>query len=143
VGTGTDLPMRPEIAIRPQQPSRHVHDDFFALLRADRLGAHLWVFVMLVTEHHHRDQASAVPLGIREFVRKTAYVWNGWNGLFESFKEKRKSGGAPSKIGRSERVHQSVFTHENTLWDFESNDQDALDLGLDLPDSPATLSCRV
>src|ERR1035437_7668973 len=61
-GPGTDLPMRPEIAIRPQQPSRHVHDDFFALLWADRLGAHLRVFVMLVEEHHHRDQASAVLL---------------------------------------------------------------------------------
>ncbi len=54
--------MRPEIAIRPQQPSRHVHDDLLALLRADRLGAHLGVFVVLVAEHHHRDQASAVLL---------------------------------------------------------------------------------
>src|ERR1035437_6692261 len=54
------LPMRPEILIPPQQPSRHVHDDFFALLRADRLGTHLRVLVVLVAEHHHRDQASAV-----------------------------------------------------------------------------------
>src|ERR1035437_10792637 len=61
VGTRTALPLRPEIAIRSQQPSRHVHDDFFAL-RADRLGAHLRVFVVLVAEHHHRDQASAVLL---------------------------------------------------------------------------------
>jgi len=62
VGTGTDLPMLPEIAIRPQQPSRHVHDDFFPLLWTDRLGAHLRVLVVLVAEHHHRDQASAVLL---------------------------------------------------------------------------------
>jgi restriction endonuclease Mrr len=27
--------MLPEILIRPQQPSRHVHDDFFALLWAE------------------------------------------------------------------------------------------------------------
>ena len=38
VGTRTDLPMRPEILIRPQKPSRHVRDDFFALLRADCSG---------------------------------------------------------------------------------------------------------
>src|ERR1035441_9846749 len=45
VCTRTDLPMRPEIAVRPQQPSRHVHDDFFALLGADRLGGHLRFFI--------------------------------------------------------------------------------------------------
>src|ERR1019366_9204289 len=62
VCTRTDLPMLPEIAMRPQQSSRHVHDDFFALLWADRLGAHLRVFIVLVMEHHHRNQAAAVLL---------------------------------------------------------------------------------
>src|SRR5450759_2495394 len=62
VSTETDLPMRPEIAVRPQQPSRHVHDDFFALLWADRLSAHLRVFVVLVVEHEHRNHASAALL---------------------------------------------------------------------------------
>src|SRR5208282_5060828 len=66
VGSGLDLPMLPEIAIRPQQPRRHAHDDFFALFRADRLGAHLRVFVVLVAEHHHRDQASAVLVVVDE-----------------------------------------------------------------------------
>src|ERR1035437_4560207 len=62
VRTRTDLPMLPEIPIRPQQPSRHVHDDFFALLWADRLGAHLRVFVVLIVEHEYRNHASAVLL---------------------------------------------------------------------------------
>jgi GNAT superfamily N-acetyltransferase len=39
-----------------------VHDDFFALLRADRLRAHLRVFVVLVVEDEHRNHASAVLL---------------------------------------------------------------------------------
>src|ERR1017187_8044689 len=66
VGTGTDLPMRPEIPIRSQESSRHVHDDFFALFWADRLGAHLRVFVVLVAEHHHRNQGSAVLLVVEQ-----------------------------------------------------------------------------
>src|ERR1035441_1480740 len=40
-GTGLDLPMPPEIPISCHEPSRHVHNDFFALLCADRLRAHL------------------------------------------------------------------------------------------------------
>jgi hypothetical protein len=49
-----------EIPLRCHEPSRHVHDNFFALLWADRLGTHLRVFVVLVVEHHHWDQAPAV-----------------------------------------------------------------------------------
>src|ERR1019366_1217489 len=64
VGIGTGLPMLPEVPIRPQQSSRHVHDDFFALLWADRFGPHLRVFVVLVAERHHGDQASAVLLSL-------------------------------------------------------------------------------
>src|ERR1039457_6681228 len=44
--TRPGLPTLPEILICLQQPSRHVHDDFFALLRCNRLGAHLRVFVV-------------------------------------------------------------------------------------------------
>jgi hypothetical protein len=61
-GTRFGLPMVPEIPICLQQPSRHVHDHIFPLLRADRLGAHLRVFVVLVAEHHHRDKAAAALL---------------------------------------------------------------------------------
>src|ERR1035438_7710597 len=35
------LPMLPEISISCHEPSRHVHNDFFVLLWADRLGAHV------------------------------------------------------------------------------------------------------
>jgi hypothetical protein len=51
--------MLPKVPISCHEPSRHVHDDFFALLWANRFGAHRWVFVVLVAEHHHRDQAAA------------------------------------------------------------------------------------
>ena len=40
-GTGTDLPMRLKILVSAQVPSRHVRDDFIAVLRCNRLGAHL------------------------------------------------------------------------------------------------------
>src|SRR5713226_7764976 len=62
VDTRVDRSMRPEIPISCHEPSRHVQDDFFVLLWAHRLGAHLRVFIVLVAEHHHRDQASAVLL---------------------------------------------------------------------------------
>ena len=58
--------MRLEIPIRPHQPSRHVHDDVLALLWGDRLGTHLWVCVVLVAEHHHGDQPSAVLLVLNQ-----------------------------------------------------------------------------
>ena len=58
--------MLPETLIRPQKPSRHLHEDFFALLRADRLGAHFRVWVELVAEHHHRDQAPSVLLIVNQ-----------------------------------------------------------------------------
>jgi hypothetical protein len=48
--------MLPKIAIRPQQSSRHVHDDFFALLWADRFGAHLRVFVVLAPGYLGADR---------------------------------------------------------------------------------------
>src|SRR5437870_817860 len=54
--------MFPKILVSPRDPRRHVHDHIFSLFWADRLGAHLWVCVVLVVEHHHRDQASAVLL---------------------------------------------------------------------------------
>lgn len=53
--TISDLPLRPEVPICLQQPSRHVSLDVFPLLRANRLRAHLGVFVVLVEEHHDRD----------------------------------------------------------------------------------------
>jgi hypothetical protein len=52
--------MLPEIPISPHGSRRHVRDDFFALLWAHGLGAHLRLFVVLMVEHHHGDQASAV-----------------------------------------------------------------------------------
>ncbi len=55
VGTCTDPPLRPEVPIRLQQPSRHVSLDVFPLLRADRLGTHFRVFILLVEKHHHWD----------------------------------------------------------------------------------------
>src|ERR1019366_4733010 len=60
------FPLLSEIPIRPQKPCRHVSDQFFTLFCADRLGAHLRVFVMFVEEHHHRDSASAVLLVIHK-----------------------------------------------------------------------------
>jgi len=54
------LSLLPEIPIRPQQPSLHVRDDIFPLLGANRLGPHLRVFVVLIVEHHRRDQAAAL-----------------------------------------------------------------------------------
>jgi hypothetical protein len=45
--------MLPEIPISCHEPSRHVHDDFFAFLWADWRGAHLWVFIVFVAKHHH------------------------------------------------------------------------------------------
>jgi hypothetical protein len=54
--------MTPKIPISWHESSRHVHNDFFALLWADRARARLRVLVVLVVEHHHRDQASAVLL---------------------------------------------------------------------------------
>jgi len=44
-----------------------VRDHVFALFWADRLGPHLRVFVVLVAEHHHGDQASAVALVADKF----------------------------------------------------------------------------
>jgi len=51
-----------EIAISSHEPSRHVHDDLFALFWADRFRAHLRVFVVLMTEHHHREKAPTMLL---------------------------------------------------------------------------------
>ena len=56
------LPLFPEVLICLQQTSCHVNDHFFALLRADRLGAHLRVFAMLVMEHEYGNHAAAVLL---------------------------------------------------------------------------------
>src|SRR5215472_17046696 len=61
-GVGVSFLLFPEIPIRSHKPRRHVHDDVFALLRRDRLGAHLRVFIVLVVQSHHRDHASAVLL---------------------------------------------------------------------------------
>src|ERR1035438_7755721 len=56
--------MLPEIPIGSQESRRHVHDDLFPLLPADRFSPQLRILVVLVAEHHHRDQASAVLLVI-------------------------------------------------------------------------------
>src|SRR5208282_1805082 len=62
VGTGTDLPLRPEVPIRLQQPRRHPSNDLLPLLRADRLGTHFRVCVVLVVEHEYGNHASALLL---------------------------------------------------------------------------------
>ena len=64
--TRVGFPLRPEMLVRSQQPGRHVRYHIFALLGADRLGAHLRVCVVIVAEHHHGDQAPAVLLVVHK-----------------------------------------------------------------------------
>ena len=50
----------PEIPICPHKPDPHVHDNILALLRRNRLWTHPEVLVVLVAEHHYRNQTPAV-----------------------------------------------------------------------------------
>src|SRR5208282_4699236 len=55
-------PARPEILVGSQQSRRHPSNDLLPLLRADRLGTHFRVCVVLVVEHEYGNQASALIL---------------------------------------------------------------------------------
>jgi hypothetical protein len=61
------IPSEVEKWLKEIQRDHHIENatlseslDVFPLLRADRLRTHLRVFFVLVEEHHHRDEASAV-----------------------------------------------------------------------------------
>jgi hypothetical protein len=56
------FPLLPEILVRIHQPCCHQSDDLLALVRRNRVGSHLWVFIMLVIKSHHRDQRAAIFL---------------------------------------------------------------------------------
>ena len=56
----------PEIPICSNKPDPHVHNEVLALLRGNRLWTHLGVFIVLMAEHHHWDQTSAVLFVINQ-----------------------------------------------------------------------------